>query len=207
MTILVVAAHPDDETLGAGGTIARATRSGRHVSWLVLGEGSTSRVGVGAADLAAQADDCLRAADRLGVSDVVRGALPDNRFDSVDLLDVVRLVESEVARVRPTLVLTHHHGDVNVDHRITHEAVLAATRPVPGGTVATVMAFEVPSSTEWGFSAATAFSPTVFVDVADTLQDKLDALAEYGSEMRDFPHPGRPRPCGRWPRGGGRRPG
>ena len=123
------------------------------------------------------------------MSDVVRACLPDNRFDSVDLLDVVRLVEAEIARVRPTLVLTHHHGDVNVDHRVTHEAVLAATRPVPGGTVATVLAFEVPSSTEWGFSAATAFSPTVFVDVADTLQDKLDALSEYGSEMREFPHP------------------
>ena len=193
MTTLVVAAHPDDETLGAGGTTARLTRSGEEVSWLILGEGSTSREG--GADpgaLAIQAQECARAASRLGVSDVERAGLPDNRFDSVDLLDVVHLVERTIARVRPHTVLTHHRGDANVDHRITHDSVLAATRPVPGSSIRTVLAFEVVSSTEWAFDPAGSFNPGVFVDITDTIEDKVHALAAYESEMRIFPHPRSP---------------
>ncbi|MGB3409631.1 MAG: PIG-L deacetylase family protein [Microthrixaceae bacterium] len=193
MNVLVVAAHPDDETLGCGGYSAKLIRQGHAVNWLILGEGTTSRAAdrtqVGSAELRSQSEDCLRAASIIGVGSVTQLELPDNRFDSLDLLDVAKLIESEIGAREPAIVITHHRGDLNVDHRMTHEAVLTATRPVPGSTVHTVLAFEVQSATEWRFNRQDAFVPSVFVDISDTIDLKMSALEEYRSEMRQFPHP------------------
>jgi LmbE family N-acetylglucosaminyl deacetylase len=188
MTTLVVMAHPDDETLGAGGTIARLVASGQPVSWLLLGDGVSSRGAPGASAVERRRAHCAAAAAVLGVDDVECHDLPDNRFDGVDLLDVVRLVEAAVERTAPETVITHHGGDLNVDHRITHRAVLTATRPVPGSTVRTVLGAEVPSSTEWSFGEQQLFRPSVFIDVSDTIEAKVTALACYEDERRDAPH-------------------
>jgi LmbE family N-acetylglucosaminyl deacetylase len=194
VSVLVVAAHPDDEVLGAGGTIARLAADGVEVDVAILGEGITSRYAArGEAD-AALLDELAgasrRAADRLGVRELVLERLPDNRFDSVPLLDVVHLVEALVARFAPDVIYTHRAGDVNVDHDVVHRAVLAATRPVPGSCVRSVYAFEIPSSTEWAFGSP--FSPAVFVDIADTLDAKVAAMQLYETEARPFPHPRSP---------------
>lgn len=189
MTTLVVMAHPDDEILGAGGTIARLTAQGERVAWLLLGDGVSSRPAPGPVTGQRRREHCLAAAAVVGVDDVEFHDLPDNRMDGVDLLDVVALVEAAVARVGPETVITHHGDDLNVDHRVTHQAVLTATRPVPGSTVRTVLGAEVPSSTEWAFGGARAFRPSVFVDVSDTLEAKLAALACYEDEARPAPHP------------------
>lgn len=191
MSALVVAAHPDDEVLGVGGTVARLTRAGHAVSMLILGEGVTSRTtepaGATVGDLQGES---LAAARLLGVEDVVHAGLPDNRFDSVDLLSIVKLVEAQIDRVQPTIVFTQHGGDVNVDHHLTYRAVLAATRPVPSHPVRSVLAFEVGSSTEWAFrSLSPAFEPQVFYDITTTLDAKLAAFAAYASEVRPYPHP------------------
>ena len=125
----------------------------------------------------------------LGVASVSLGDLPDNRMDSVDLLDVVKLVEEAVALRQPDLVLTHHHGDVNVDHAILHDAVVTACRPIPGFMVRELLFFEVASSTEWRPpSSARPFEPSIFYDVSEHLGTKMLALEAYASEMRDFPH-------------------
>ncbi len=194
-TALVVAAHPDDEVLGCGATVAKMCSQGWVVHHLILAEGVTSR--------ASQRDhlnhfdelESLRkaarqAADSLGVTDVRFSGLPDNRLDSVDLLDVVKIVEERIGALRPTRVFTHHYGDVNVDHRIAHEAVAAAARSVPGHPVKQVVFFEVPSSTEWRMSGSVqSFAPNMFVDVSEHLALKVKALAAYESEMHKFPHP------------------
>lgn len=193
MTVLVVAAHPDDEVLGCGATAARLAAQGRSVHVLILGEGHTSRLDdrttADADSLAGLVSSSQEAARRLGVAEPVHAGLPDNRFDQVDLLDIVKVVEEQVEAIRPTLVLGHHGGDLNVDHRLAAQATLTAARPQPGSSVATLLAFEVASASEWGFGVAgPPFAPSVFVDVTDTIDQKLDALRAYEDELRPFPH-------------------
>jgi LmbE family N-acetylglucosaminyl deacetylase len=192
--VLVVAAHPDDEVLGCGATIARLAAEGSHVSIAILGEGITSRY----SERAAAAPDLLaslrrngeQAAALLGAAEVSFHELPDNRLDTMPMLDVVRLIEELVEHVAPVEIYTHHPGDLNVDHGIVHRAVLTATRPMHTDCVRRILAFEVPSSTDWAFrQLAPAFRPNVFMNVATTLDRKLEAMRAYESEARPFPHP------------------
>ena len=135
--VLVIAAHPDDEVLGAGGTIARLANEGKQVYIAILGEGLTSRSDTRASadrdQLTALKSDSARAAERLGAADLFLYDLPDNRFDTVPLLDVVKIVEGLVERLAPRTIYTHHAGDLNVDHGVIHRAVMTATgRPATG---------------------------------------------------------------------------
>ena len=188
--ILVVAAHPDDEVLGVGATVARRAATGDTVHLAILGEGISSRSGADRTAVPALQDDARAVAGMLGAKSVVFGELPDNRFDTVALLDIVQRVEGWVRELDPEVVYTHHPGDLNVDHRLTFQAVLTATRPVPGCRVREVYAFEIASSTEWAFGRLAApFSPTVFEDIASTIDLKVACLERYRGERRAFPHP------------------
>jgi len=193
MQVLVVAAHPDDEVLGCGAAMARLAGEGHTVHVAILGEGATSRSGESGSQLAegvaALREQSLRAAAILGVTRVTHHGLPDNRFDALPLLDVVKCVEGLLEEVRPAVVLTHHGGDLNIDHAITFRAVLTATRPLPGGTVRALYAFETPSATEWAFETTAVFQPNVFVDVSQSLEAKLQAMSCYAGELREHPHP------------------
>jgi len=194
MNVLVVAAHPDDELLGCGGTAARLAREGHSVYVAILGEGITSRHREReAADPAALKNlrACSqRATDLLGVKELFLHNLPDNRFDSLPLLDVIKVVEELIERWRPSAIYTHHGGDLNVDHQVVSRAVITATRPVEGHPVRELYMFEIASSTEWAFQQTSpAFRPNVFVDIADTLALKLEGMRQYESEFRKFPHP------------------
>ena len=195
MSILIVAAHPDDEVLGCGGTIARYAQDGCSVHVLLMADGEGSRapttentitVGRTAARNAAAKAAC----GILGCASVDNLALPDNRLDGLALLDVVKQIESFIARYRPSTLLTHHSGDVNIDHQVVHEAVIAACRPQPGHSVQELLFFEVPSATEWRPpGSAEPFLPNYFVDISATLDVKLSALGAYAGELREFPHP------------------
>jgi len=154
MNVLVVAAHPDDEVLGAGGTITRHIREGNQVTIAILGEGITSRSS-SPSDTDQSALESLRkdahtAARIMGCSDLRLYGLPDNRFDTLGLLDVVKIVENLINEVQPEVIYTHYHGDLNIDHGITARAVLTACRPLPGYSIRRILSFEVPSSTGWG---------------------------------------------------------
>lgn len=197
MNILVLAAHPDDEVLGCGGTMARRAREGHDVFVAILGEGITSRFAQ--REDAAQEDvDELqgvsgRVADFLGARELFSFGLPDNRFDTVPLLDVVKIVEELIDGLKPEVVYTQHGGDLNVDHSVLYRATLTATRPQSGMPVREVYSYEVASSTEWAFQKfEPVFRPNVFVDIADTLERKVAAMEMYESEARPFPHPRSP---------------
>jgi LmbE family N-acetylglucosaminyl deacetylase len=197
LKIIVVAAHPDDEVLGCGGVITRLAEEGHQVRVIILGEGITSRF-----DQRSQADPQLvkelhnhsrKAASLMGVAELDLHDFPDNRFDTVPLLDFVKIIEKSINQFEPQIIYSHHGGDVNIDHVITHRAVMTATRPVRKCPVKEIYAFEVPSSTEWAFGQfQSAFQPTVFVDISATLETKVKAMQFYESEARFFPHPRSP---------------
>jgi len=194
MRHLVIAAHPDDEVLGAGGLMARQAAAGDKVVTAILGEGLTSRRGsretIRAEDLEALHENARRANALLGVGDVRFFGLPDNRFDTVPLLDVVKHIEGLIDEIRPDAIYTQHGGDLNVDHEITFRATLTATRPMQGHSLHAVYAYEVASSTEWAFGQfAPRFSPQMFFDIEASLEKKIKAMAQYTSESRPFPHP------------------
>ncbi|HVC02279.1 MAG TPA: PIG-L deacetylase family protein [Steroidobacteraceae bacterium] len=195
-SIFVVAAHPDDEVLGCGGTIARYAHDGVRVNVAFISDGVSSREGVdsGSAEFRAAQEARRTAAYAacgiLGANIVFFGAYSDNRLDSVPLLDVIKTVEALFAQHRPEIVFTHHAHDLNVDHRLVHQAVETACRPCAGGTVKTAAFFEVPSSTEWRMPGnSTSFAPNWYVDISAWLDRKLRALEAYAVEVRDWPHP------------------
>jgi N-acetylglucosamine malate deacetylase 1 len=188
--ILVVAAHPDDETLGAGGTIPRHVARGDEVLVCLLSDGVGARHD--------QSDMQRRCAEKacgvLGVSDVVFCDLPDQGLDGVPLLDVIRPIEQCIQDFGPQIVYTHYLEDVNQDHRAAFRATMVATRPVGGSPIKQLLCFETPSSTEWAPPfPGSVFAPNVFVDVSTTLQLKIEALSVYEhtfvSEIRPYPHP------------------
>ncbi len=183
--ILIVAAHPDDEILGAGGAVARMVKEGAEVQVLFIGEGreKTDRE---FSELMVQS--CL-ASKIIGMqgTEWINGCPPDNQFDSVPLLSLVKKIEKKIEKYKPSIIFTHYKDDLNIDHRITYQAVITATRPMPGETVKEIYSFEIPSSTEWAFP--TSFSPDVFWDIDSTLDKKIEALNYYESEMRSYPHP------------------
>ena len=193
-SVLIIAAHPDDEVLGCGGTIANQIRNGDEVHVLILAEGMTSRDYT--RDREGRQDDVIKLRNMtneahkiLGSSSVKLMDFPDNRMDSVDLLDIVKVVENEINDKKPEIIFTHYNRDLNVDHRITHQAVFTACRPEPDSTVKKIYCFEVPSSTEWQTPQDYAqFMPNTFADISDTLQKKLSALKSYESEMKPWPH-------------------
>jgi N-acetylglucosamine malate deacetylase 1 len=194
-SILVVAAHPDDEVLGCGGTIAKHIEQGDQVEVVILAEGITSRgnnqnQSNQSKALSELAQAAKRANEILGVKKLTLNGFPDNRMDSMDRIEIIKYVEDVIRQCKPEIIYTHHAGDLNVDHRRTHESVVTASRIQPGCGIKTLLFFEVASSTEWQTAgSAPYFMPNWFVDISSTLDKKLNALKAYAMEMREWPHP------------------
>jgi len=193
--VLVVAAHPDDEVLGCGGTIAKYSKD-NNIYLVILGEGISSRYiqrnEVKKKELLQLRKDSQKVGELLGIKEIFFFALPDNRFDTVSFLDIVKKVEEIIKKIKPEIIYTHYSGDLNIDHRLTFQAVLTATRPVKGCSVKEIYSFEIPSSTEWSFGKIEKdkiFNPNIFEDISDALETKLKALKAYKNEIRKFPHP------------------
>ncbi|MFC1624229.1 PIG-L deacetylase family protein [Candidatus Omnitrophota bacterium] len=194
-TMLVIVAHPDDEVLGCGGIMARFSDEGWDVFSLILGEGITARDSKRNIKKRRKELDSLKAqvyaANKiLGVKKVFAYDFSDNQFDSVPVLQIIKKIEEVKKKVLPSVVYTHHFGDLNVDHRVTYEAVMTACRPLKQESVREIYSFEVLSSTEWtGPCRDKRFIPSRFVDISDTVDRKIKALKCYKSEIRPYPHP------------------
>ena len=192
--VAVFAAHPDDEVLGCGGAIAWHISKGDEVHVIILGEGITSRENKRNRKANnKQLHDLIKSGEKahniLGTTSIKFLEFPDNRMDSIDLLDIVKTVEKELSQITPTIIYTHHANDLNIDHQITHKAVMTACRPFPNQIVRKILTFEVQSSTDWQADASNnIFSPNYYIDISNHLDSKLKALEAYSSEMRSWPH-------------------
>jgi len=184
-TVLVVGAHPDDELLGAGGAIAKHADSGDEVHTLIVTEGTTAQYD-NESLIKQKRKDARQCADRLGVTDIHFGDLPDMRLDTVAHIEVNAVIEEICAAIEPDIVYTHSRREVNKDHVAVHDSTLVATRPESG--VEMVLAYETPSSTEYA-PELDGFDPTLFVDVDGYLDRKIEAFQCYDLELREYPHP------------------
>ena len=191
MRVLVVAAHPDDEVLGCGATLAKWASLGAQIQVAFVADGVGARAQTAYSDLLADRRiAAIKASKILNTAKPIFGDVPDNQADSIPLLQIVKTVEALIDQHQPDIVLTHHGGDLNIDHRRVQQAVMTACRPQQGLSVRTVLFFEVPSSTEWQSpQTSLAFLPTWFEDVTDTFAIKLEALEAYSAELRKTPHP------------------
>jgi N-acetylglucosamine malate deacetylase 1 len=186
--VLVFAAHPDDEVLGMGGTLAVHSDRGDEVRVVVVTDGSSTQY-PGDTELRARKEaEAVRAAAELGVADYVHLDLPDMRLDTLPHVEVNGVVEQHVREVGPEVVYTVQ-PDVNRDHRVLFDSVAVATRPTPEQAVRRVLTYAPTSSTEWTPAAASWFLPNWFVDIGGALERKLAAFAHYETERRDYPHP------------------
>jgi LmbE family N-acetylglucosaminyl deacetylase len=187
-TILVIAAHADDEAMGCGGTIARHVAEGDTVYAVFMADGISSRVSADQKSLVRRNQAAENARMILGIKENFYLCMPDNRMDSIPLIDIVQKLEVIIERLKPNIIYTHHYGDLNVDHRIAHQAVLTACRPLPDSSIQEIYAFEIMSSTEWASPLSEPFVPNHYVDISNFLNTKNDALRAYQLEMREAPH-------------------
>lgn len=202
MKILVIAAHPDDEILGMGGTILKHRKKGDSVRVIFLATGITSRrtikhrnstkyeLGESEKKIMNNEIKSLRknatnALKLLEINDVDFYGFPDNEMDTVSLLQIVKTIENEISTFNPETIYTHHKNDLNIDHQISYRAVLTACRPI--NKQIEIISFEVPSSTEWNYPIT--FSPNYFVNISKELNNKINALKMYKNEIKKFPHP------------------
>lgn len=197
-TILVVAAHPDDEILGCGGTINKLSIDNT-IHILILGEGITSREEkpkrVEVQTEIENLHNCaIKVSKIIGAESIRILSFPDNRFDSVCLLDVIKSIENAKKQLKPDVIFTHHPEDLNIDHRITFKAVLTACRPSLIETVKEIYSFEVPSSTEWQYQTSNnTFKPNLFITLDEMhINAKIESMETYISERRNYPHPRSP---------------
>jgi LmbE family N-acetylglucosaminyl deacetylase len=199
--IMVVVAHPDDEILGLGATMNRiVTENEAKTHVVILGEGLTSRAdsrdtSLWEQELKEHRANVEAARKCIGYGSVSVYDFPDNRFDSADLLELIKIVEKEKDQFEPDIIFTHHGGDLNIDHQRTFEAVITACRPLTDENVHHIITFETPSGTEWRASSDPKhFIPNLFVSFEEThLQSKINAMESYRYEKREYPHPRSPK--------------
>ena len=203
MNVLVIAAHPDDEILGMGGTIAKHTSKKDNVTIIYMATGVTARrkntklehksknvykkiQDEFKEDIEKLRNDARKAASFLHVKNVKFYDFPDNEMDGIELLKVVKVIEKEIKIIKPDRIYTNHYNDLNVDHRVVSNSTLTACRP-SAFSVKEILCFEVLSSTEWNYP--NNFNPNYFVNINGQIEKKINAMKSFTGEIRKFPHP------------------
>lgn len=192
--ILIIAAHPDDEVLGMGGTIAKYASQGHQIALLIVTNGSTTQY-----EDNPRLEDIIqkkkfetqKCASILGISHIFYGNLPDMKLDIIAHVEINKVIEKTIKSFMPNVVFTHFYGDINMDHRRVFESTMVACRPIYNSTIKQVFMYSVPSSTEWNIqNQSTAFIPNWFEDISGVFsQKKYEGFKCYETELREYPHP------------------
>ncbi|MFQ3632952.1 PIG-L deacetylase family protein [Roseiflexus sp.] len=188
MNVLVVAAHPDDEVLGCGGVTARHVAHGDHVYALVVTRGIPEIFAPERDE--ADRQDSQRAHQILGGAGIFFLDFPAPRLDIVPGHELADAIRDVIVSVRADVVYAPFGGDLHGDHKSVHLATLVASRPINNCPVRRLLCYETLSETDWASPLdGDAFRPTVFVDISDVLERKLEALACFRNELKQPPHP------------------
>jgi LmbE family N-acetylglucosaminyl deacetylase len=195
--IMIVVAHPDDEVIGIGASIHKlANEYNCNIKCVILGEGVTSRdesrdPELRKKELQLHKKNIFLAKKIIGYSELSLFGFPDNRFDSIPILDIIKVVEKEKISFSPEVIFTHHGGDLNIDHQITFKAVVTASRPTKNESVKSILSFETFSGTEWQVTNhPQIYRPNLYIEISkENLEAKKLAMESYFLERRDFPHP------------------
>lgn len=190
MRILVIAAHPDDEVYGMGGTIAKFSKLGHEIYTLIITEGCSSQYKEKKEIINIKKEEALRANQFLGVKKVLFGDLPDMMLDTIPHVIINKVIEDAIEEIRPEIVFTHHYGDVNKDHQLVYQSTMVAVRSTSIQCVKKVISYQVPSSTEWSEQILiNQFAPNIYVQIAEYIEQKENAIKIYNTELREYPHP------------------
>lgn len=188
MNVLVIAAHPDDEVLGVGGTVSKHVKQGDNIYICIVAEGGTVSYEENLSKVLKES--ALNSAKILGAKEVIFLDFREQKLDRVPIIDITQSLEKIIAKTNPQVLYTHHYGDLNKDHQIVFEATMVAARPLSKSSIKKILSYEVPSSTGWkGSSKEEAFIPNVYVDIKETFDKKLEAMEQYKTEVREYPHP------------------
>ena len=185
--ILIVAAHPDDEILGCGGTISRLKDSNQ-IKVIFMTDGISARKNISKLKVKKRKNASLKLFRYLNLEKPTYLTFPDNQMDKIPLLKVVRKIEKEIKIFKPSIIFTHYSNCLNIDHRITFEAVITACRPINNLSVKKILSFETPSSTDWALFKGKSFQPNYFIDISKHIKNKIKLIKFYNEELRNYPH-------------------
>ena len=190
--VLIIAAHPDDDAFGCGGTIKKLANQKNKIYAIYFTDGVSARINK--KDLKKKINDRKKNSEKaskiLGIKRCIYHSFPDNQLDKIPLLEIIQKIEEQIKKIKPDLILTHFENDLNIDHQIINRAVVTATRPKPNFRLKKILMFETLSSTEWKFSNKTKnFNPNYFVDISKTINQKIKSVKCYKNEIFNWPHP------------------
>ncbi|MDA3789330.1 MAG: PIG-L family deacetylase [Desulfobacula sp.] len=188
MNILIVVAHPDDEIIGIGGSAIKHVQGGDDVYVLILGKGAAYRDDADMEAINRLEQQTKNAGNIIGFEEIFSYDFPDNGFDSVSRLEIIKIVEKYIKKIKPSIVYTHYENDVNIDHQMTFQAVMTACRPIFSDCPKKIYTFETLSSTEWQLTENQTFSPNTFINIEKYIDKKLAALEKYKDELCLYPH-------------------
>ena len=185
--VLVIAAHPDDEILGCGGTIAKI-KDKSHVQIIFMTNGVSARGAKKETEIKKRKNAAIKLFKFLKLPKPIFYNFPDNQMDKVPLLKIIKKIENRIKIFKPKTIITHYSNCLNIDHRITFEAVITACRPVNNLSVKKILSFEIPSSTDWALFKGKKFEPNYYVDISNHIKEKIHLIKFYKDELRNYPH-------------------
>lgn len=187
--VLVIAPHPDDETLGCGGTLLKHKASGDKIHWLIV-TGIDEEAGYSAERINTRSREIKTVSTMYGFDSVVNLKLLTTKLDIIPMQQLVNMIGDAILKIRPQILYVPFPGDIHTDHKVVFQAVAACSKWFRFESIKRILAYEALSETDFSISPEiNAFTPNVFVDISEFLQEKLQIMQTYKSEIGSFPFP------------------